>query len=108
MSAKRQTTWRFETPEEFRAYVQDHPEALGISPGGAAGRLGVTRQAIYDLIKRGKLRAWFVYDCEAGSCYDVPGNRASYVYVSQEDVAAHGAKPRDVGGRPRKEEARVA
>jgi hypothetical protein len=104
MKAEKQTTWRFDSVDEFGAYVRDHPEALGISPGGAAARLGVGRQRVYDLIKAGKLRAWFVYDCQAGSCYDVPGNKASFVFVSAEDVERYGVTPRSKGGRPRKQE----
>ena len=34
------------------------PESI-LSPGGAAAALGVTRQAVYDRIKRGTLRAWW-------------------------------------------------
>lgn len=28
---------------------------MGMSPGGAAGRLGISRQAVYDLVRRDKL-----------------------------------------------------
>jgi len=100
-----QTVWKFGSMSEFVAYWQMHPEVGSIvSPGGAATRLDVGRQRVYDLIASGKLRTWMVYDCEVGGCYDVPGNRASYVYVSSSDVEAYRVSPRKVG-RPRREAA---
>jgi len=30
-------------------------KVMGMSPGGAAGRLGISRQAVYDLVRRDKL-----------------------------------------------------
>jgi transposase len=30
-------------------------KVMGMSPGGAAARLGMSRQAVYDLVRRGKL-----------------------------------------------------
>lgn len=89
----------------FSDFADSHPEAMDtVSPGGAAARLGVGRQRIYDLVKQGRLRAWMVYDCETGGCFDVPGNRASYVFVSYPDVESYSATPRRAG-RPRKEAA---
>lgn len=99
---REQNVWKFGSQEEFHKYVDEHPEAMrSVSPGGAAARLGVSRQAVYDLIKRGKLRAWFVYDAEIGSCYDVPGNTASYVYISHDDIEQRIAES-PKAGRPRK------
>jgi hypothetical protein len=93
---------KFQSCDEFQAYVQaGHIEAIGISPGGAAWRLGVTRQRVYEMINQGHLRAWFVYDCEVGACCDVPGNKASYVYISADDVDAYLQAPKSKGGRPR-------
>lgn len=98
----KQTVWKFGSVEAFHQYADSHPEARNsVSPGGAAVRLGVGRQRVYDLIEAGRLRAWMVYDCEVCGCYDVPGNRASYVYVSASDVEAYRVSPRKVG-RPQK------
>lgn len=92
---------KFSSCDEYFKYVETHPETYKtVSPGGAASRLGITRQGVYQLIKRGKLRAWLVYDEEAGGCYDVPGNRASFVYISTEDIERYMSEPRDKGGRP--------
>lgn len=100
--SERQTVWKFGSVEAFHKFADSHPEARNsVSPGGAASRLGVGRQRVYNLIGEGRLRAWMVYDCEVGGCFDVPGNRASYVYVSAADVEAYGASPRKVG-RPQR------
>lgn len=94
---------KFNSPDEFRAYVESgHSEAIGYSPGGAAARLGVSRQRIYEMIEQGHLRAWFVYDCEIGSGCNAQGNQASIVLVSSEDVYAYRQAPKSKGGRPRK------
>lgn len=86
----------------FHLYAIGHPEAVDTySPGGAAGRLGVTRDRVYQLIQDGRLRAWFVFDEQAGEAHDVSGNRASYVYVSAEDVHAYAATPRRPGPKPK-------
>jgi hypothetical protein len=93
---------KFGSNQEFLEYVERHPEVMkSVSPGGAASRLGITRQGVYNLIKRGKLRAWFVYDEEVGGAYDVPGNSASYVFVSMEDIDRRLSEPKDKGGRPK-------
>jgi|WetSurMetagenome_2_1015567.scaffolds.fasta_scaffold650089_1 hypothetical protein len=94
---------KFNSSDEFRAYVESgHSEAIGYSPGGAAARLGVSRQRVYEMIEQGHLRAWFVYDCEVGPCLDVPGNKASFVYISADDVNAYLQAPKSRGGRPPK------
>jgi hypothetical protein len=88
----------------FHLYAIGHPEAVDTySPGGAAALLGLTRQRVYQLIQDGRLRAWFVFDAHAGECQDVPGNQASYVFVSAEDVQAYGATPRRPGPKPKSE-----
>jgi hypothetical protein len=92
---------KFNSSDEFRAYVDSgHSEAIGYSPGGAASRLGVSRQRVYEMVKQGHLRAWFVYDCEVGPCLDVPGNKASFVYISGDDVDDYLKAPKSKGGRP--------
>jgi excisionase family DNA binding protein len=97
---KVQTVWKFSGMGEFLEYCDKHPEGRDtLSPGGAAAELGVTRQQVYNLIKAGKLRAWFVYEC-GNPCFDVPGNRASYVFVSCGDVALYAVTPKSKGGRP--------
>jgi hypothetical protein len=95
------TVKKFGSMREFEAYWQDHPEVTdSVSPGGAASRLGVSRQRVYDMIKQGHLRAWMIYDCEVGGCYDVPGNRASFIFVSSPDIEAYLSVPKSKGGRP--------
>ena len=95
-------TKRFRSVGEFHVYAIGHPEVLdSVSPGGAAARLGVGRERVYQLIGDGRLRAWFIFDQGEGEAHDVPGNRASYVYVSWEDVEAYGASPRRPGPKPK-------
>lgn len=95
-------TKSFSSMGAFHLYAISHQEAVDTySPGGAAARLGVTRERVYQLVHEGRLRAWFVFDEQAGEAQDVPGNRASYVYVSAEDVVAYGATPRKRGPKPK-------
>ncbi len=51
---------RFKTVGQMAAAIARGEIPVGVlSPGGAAAALGVTRQAIYDRINRGTLRAWW-------------------------------------------------
>ena len=61
-----------------------------VSPGGAAALLGVSRQTIHTLLKRGQLRA-FRSDEEE---YDTP----KWVYIPLDDIYAYGER---VGRRVR-------
>jgi hypothetical protein len=102
-------TKRFSSVNEFHLYAIAHPEALNsYSPGGAAARLGVGRERVYQLIGDGRFRAWFIFDQGEGEAHDVPGNRASYVYVSAEDVHAYGANPRRPGVKPKEPSKAIA
>ncbi len=60
-----------------------------VSPGGAAALLGVSRQTIHTLLKRGELRA-FRSDEEASR--DLP----KWVYIPLDDIYAYGERV----GRP--------
>jgi hypothetical protein len=60
-----------------------------VSPGGAAGLLGLSRQTIHTLLKRGEMRA-FRSDEEVSR--DLP----KWVYIPLDDVEAYGARV----GRP--------
>jgi hypothetical protein len=42
--------------------TSDYEYLHGPSPGGAAGELGISRQAVHRAIDRGSLTAWYVYD----------------------------------------------
>jgi hypothetical protein len=67
-------------------------EAYGgrlVSPGGAAGLLGLSRQTIHTLCKRGELRA-FRSDEEESR------NLPKWVYIPLDDVYAYGERV----GRP--------
>jgi len=45
--------------EAFQALPADKKDTMnGYSPGGVAGRLGITRQAVHNAIKRDKLHAY--------------------------------------------------
>ena len=61
-----------------------------VSPGGAAALLGVSRQTVHTLLKRGQLRA-FRSDEEE---YDTP----KWVYIPLDDIYAYGER---VGRRVR-------
>jgi hypothetical protein len=67
---------------------EEHAGRL-VSPGGAAGLLGLSRQTIHTLCKRGELRA-FRSDDEASK--DLP----KWVYIPLDDVYAYGERV----GRP--------
>lgn len=60
-----------------------------VSPGGAAALLGLSRQTIHTLLKRGELRAFRS---------DEEGHRdmSKWVYIPLDDVAAYGERV----GRP--------
>jgi hypothetical protein len=50
-----------------KLYDEKGPEhALGMSPGGAAARLGVTRQRVHQLIREDLLDAVRIRDCSLG------------------------------------------
>ena len=60
-----------------------------VSPGGAAGLLGLSRQTIHTLCKRGELRAFRSDDEEYR---DMP----KWVYIPLDDIYAYGERV----GRP--------
>jgi hypothetical protein len=62
-----------------------------VSPGGAAALLGLSRQTIHTLCKRGELRA-FRSDEIAEKTRDIP----RWVYIPLDDIYAYG----DRVGRP--------
>jgi hypothetical protein len=62
-----------------------------VSPGGAAALLGLSRQTIHTLLKRGELRA-FRSDEYDDQMRDTP----KWVYIPLDDVEAYG----DRVGRP--------
>lgn len=62
-------------------------------PATAAHVLGVSIQAVMDLIARKRLRSWEFF----GKCY-----------VSAKDIAERQTTPRDKGGRPRKAQLQAA
>jgi hypothetical protein len=67
----------------------DKYEGRLVSPGGAAGLLGLSRQTIHTLCKRGELRA---FRSEEEESRELP----KWVYIPLEDVYAYGEKV----GRP--------
>jgi hypothetical protein len=60
-----------------------------VSPGGAAGLLGLSRQTIHTLCKRGELRA---FRSDEEESRDLP----KWVYIPLDDVYAYGERV----GRP--------
>ena len=75
---------------KLRALFEEFDGRL-VSPGGAAGLLGVSRQTIHTLGERGKLRM-FRSDDEVGGRFVKGGPR--WVYIPLEDVQRYG---REVG-----------
>lgn len=71
--------------------------------------LGCDRPYLYRLVGKGRFRAWTVYDQDVGSAgpqgigRKPPHEKASYVFVSVDDVQRYMREPKDKGGRPRKE-----
>lgn len=98
--AMKKRVHRFYNSKAFQEYVLKHPEAIGLSPGGAAQRLGVSRQRVYQLMDTGDLEHWLVYDLSEGPCGDWPKTAASYVFISEADVLRLLDMPR-VPGRHR-------
>ena len=64
-----------------------------VSPGGAAGLLGLSRQTIYTLCKRGELRAFRSDDHDERARYT-----PKWVYIPLDDIYAYGDR---VGRRVR-------
>ena len=75
---------------KLRALFEEFGGQL-VSPGGAAALLGVSRQTIHTLAKRGKLRI-FRSDDETGGRIATWGPR--WVFIPLEDVQQYG---REVG-----------
>jgi hypothetical protein len=76
------------TLERFQAECMNEEHGGLVSPGGAAMFLGVSRQAVHNLMERGKIKR---HDFgELG------------VYVALNEVRDRLLGPRDKGGRPRK------
>lgn len=97
---------RFYNSKSFDEYVRTHPEfEVGLSPGGVAARLGVSRQRVYQLIDSGDLETWLVYDLAEGPCGDWPKTFASFVFISEADVNKLLSMPRRSGPRPKVSEA---
>lgn len=49
---------KFRTMGEWLAWCEEHPEWLqSVSPGGAAARLGISRQAIMQAIRENRIEA---------------------------------------------------
>lgn len=91
----------FNSNAEFGAYAKNHPEVFhSYSPGGVAALLNVSRQRVHELFEAGKLRAWVIHERMEGISGYLPGGRASYIYISADDVWARKESPRDRGGRP--------
>lgn len=92
----------FNSNEEFGAYAAKHPEVYrSVSPGGAAAELSLSRQRVHQLFEAGVIRAWVIYDKQAGPCDVPPGCRASYIYISWEDVEAYKVSYRKPGPKPK-------
>lgn len=89
---------KFYDVEEFRKYLLAHPEAIGLSPGGASNLLGVSRQRLHQMIAQGFFRAWYLYE----KPFDGLLKRAVCIYISKEDLLAYLETYNKVGGRPRK------
>src|SRR5437764_11414535 len=62
-----------------------------VSPGGAAALLGLSRQTIHTLCKRGELRA-YASDAKAEGTYNTP----RWVFIPLDDIEAYGERV----GRP--------
>jgi hypothetical protein len=91
---------RFNSHAEFLEYLRDHPEVLdSVSPGGAANRLGVTRQAIHNMMKRGKVRAWIVYDKDISRANGYWITRPSTILIPNEDIERYKAESLNKPGR---------
>jgi len=102
----------FQSFQAFLDYCEDHPEAQdSVSPGGAASMLGCDRQFVYSLARRGKVRAWTVYDQDVGPAGPQgiggkpPQEKASFVFVCGDDLRDYLRQPKNKGGRPSKEKA---
>jgi hypothetical protein len=63
------------------AFANDLADKVGgVSPGGAAAELSISRQAVHRAIDRGTLDAWYV--SETGEEHD----SRCYVYVTDESI----------------------
>lgn len=85
MSEKRVFVGLDEREQYFETLQQ--VEGGTLSPGGAAAVLRVSRQGIWDLIDRGKLRVWYHYESAADQ-----RKRRGFIEVSLRDVVEHGVR----------------
>ena len=47
--------YQFDSFDAYHAACERDPSLRGISPGGASGALGITRQGVYNAVQRGTL-----------------------------------------------------
>ena len=80
----------FSSREELHSFWEEHPEKVGPSPGGAAGALGMSRQAMHAAIKR---------DLVDLIRLQVPGEPGPYLYVPWDSVQAYRDGHRNPDGR---------
>ena len=78
--------------DEKLARLFDQFEGRMVSPGGAAALLGVSRQTVYTLCKRGEVRAF-------RSGEDPSRDLPHWVYIPLDDIYSYGEK---VGRRVRR------
>lgn len=65
--------------EQWADFIEKYPGKNGVSPGGAAAMLGITRQGVRDLAKAGHLDMYRLYEKKLQM-------RASSVIISGESI----------------------
>lgn len=79
--------YEFDSRKALHEAWESNPGLCGPSPGGAAGALGISRQAVHAAVKRGSLDMVRLKE---------PGGKGPYLYITQASIERHRKK----GGRP--------
>lgn len=86
--------YEFPSHAAYHAALRSDPSLLGLSPGGAAARLGISRQGVHLAIKRGTLDVVLVH--EGPDEIDVGCQPKPYVchYVTSSSIKRYLESPR--------------
>lgn len=83
--------YEFDSFDAYHAACEADPSLRGISPGGAAGALGITRQGIYSAVKRGALDKVRITERGSGPYFII--TEASLKQYLSESLGRKGPRP---------------
>jgi len=83
------TVFLYQSLDDWQTALKQEPGLNGLSPGGVAGHLGVTRQAVHAAVKSGRLDAVRVSD----------GGELRFILITNDSLQRFVENP-NVKGRP--------